>query len=98
MKMLYNKRKPLFNRAVKAKYPRVDLQAGAGADRPAGRGAPRPSDLHSCHMGYQAGRLKMACHAHASPLDLRFAVATSCNAYFCYVFRDILDNPKYGEA
>ena len=39
----------------------------------------------------------MACHAHASPLDLRFAVATSCNAYFCYVFRDILDNPKYGE-
>ena len=52
--------------------------------------------VHSCHMGYQAGRLKMACHAHASPLDLRFAVATSCNAYFCYVFRDILDNPKYG--
>ena len=31
----------------------------------------------------------------ASPLDLRFAVATSCNAYFCYVFRDILDNRKY---
>ena len=59
-------------------------------------GVLRPSDLHSCHMGYQAGRLKMACHAHASPLDLRFAVATSCNAYFCYVFRDILDNPKYG--
>ena len=23
-------------------------------------------------------------------------MATSCNAYFCYVFRDILDNPKYG--
>ena len=38
----------------------------------------------------------MKCHSHASPLDLRFAVATSCNAYFCYVFRDILDNPKYG--
>ena len=37
----------------------------------------------------------MKCHAHASPLDLRFAVATSCNAYFCYVFRDILDNRKY---
>ena len=38
----------------------------------------------------------MKCHAHPSPIDLRFAVATSCNAYFCYVFRDILDNPKYG--
>ena len=95
-KMLYNKRKPLFNRAVKAKYPPGStfklVQGLIGLQE----GVLRPSDLHSCHMGYQAGRLKMACHAHASPLDLRFAVATSCNAYFCYVFRDILDNPKYG--
>ena len=59
-------------------------------------GVLRPSDLHVCHEGYQAGRRRMKCHSHASPLDLRFAVATSCNAYFCYVFRDILDNPKYG--
>ena len=96
MKMLYNKRQPMFNRAVKAKYPPGStfklVQGLIGLQE----GVLRPSDLHSCHMGYQAGRLKMACHAHASPLDLRFAVATSCNAYFCYVFRDILDNPKYG--
>ncbi len=95
MKMLYNKRRPLFNRAVKAKYPPGStfkvVQGLIGQQE----GVLRPSDHHSCHMGYQAGRLKMACHAHSSPLDLRFAVATSCNAYFCYVFRDILDNPKY---
>lgn len=96
MKMLYNKRHPLFNRAVKAKYPPGStfklVQGLIGLQE----GVLRPSDLHSCHMGYQAGRLKMGCHSHASPLDLRFAVATSCNAYFCYVFRDILDNPRYG--
>ena len=96
MKMLYNKRHPLFNRAVKAKYPPGStfklVQGLIGLQE----GVLRPTDLHSCHMGYQAGRLKMGCHAHASPLDLRFAVATSCNAYFCYVFRDILDNPRYG--
>ena len=95
MKMLYNKRKPLFNRAVKAKYPPGStfklVQGLIGLQE----GVLRPSDLHSCHMGYQAGRLKMACHAHASPLDLRFAVATSCNAYFCYVFRNIIENKKY---
>ena len=95
MKMLYNKRQPLFNRAVKAKYPPGStfklVQGLIGLQE----GVLRPSDLHVCHNGYQAGRLKMGCHAHASPLDLRFAVATSCNAYFCYVFRDILDNPKY---
>ena len=96
MELLRNKRNPLFNRAVKAKYPPGStfklVQGLIGLQE----GVLRPSDLHSCHMGYQAGRLKMACHAHASPLDLRFAVATSCNAYFCYVFRDILDNSKYG--
>ena len=51
---------------------------------------------YPCHEGYQVGRLRVRCHSHASPLDLRFAVATSCNAYFCYVFRNILENPKYG--
>ncbi len=96
MKMLYNKRRPLFNRAVKAKYPPGStfklVQGLIGLHE----GVLRPSDTHTCNLGYQVGRLKMACHAHASPLDLRFAVATSCNAYFCYVFRDILENRKYG--
>ena len=96
MKMLRNKRHPLFNRAVKAKYPpgsTFKLVQGLIGQQ---EGVLRPSDTHSCHLGYTYGRKKMACHAHASPLDLRFAVATSCNAYFCYVFRDILENRKYG--
>ncbi len=96
MELLRNKRQPLFNRAVKAKYPPGStfklVQGLIGLQE----GVLRPSDIHSCHMGYQVGHLKMGCHAHASPLDLRYAVATSCNAYFCYVFRDILDNPKHG--
>jgi len=96
MRMLRNKRRPLFNRAVKAKYPPGStfkiVQGLIGQQE----GVLRPSDLHECHTGYQVGRLRMACHSHPSPLDLRFAVATSCNAYFCYVFRDILDNPRYG--
>jgi penicillin-binding protein 2 len=95
MRMLGNKRRPLYNRAVKAKYPPGStfklVQGLIGLQE----GVLRPSDIHPCHLGYQVGRLKMACHAHASPLDLRFAVATSCNAYFCYVFRDILENRKY---
>ncbi len=96
MKMLYNPRRPLFNRAVKAKYPPGStfklVQGLIGLQE----GVLRPSDTHSCSMGYRMGRLKVGCHAHASPLDLRFAVATSCNAYFCYVFRDIIENRKYG--
>lgn len=94
--MVRNKRRPMFNRAVRAKYPPGStfklVQGLIGLQE----GVLKPSDRHICKQGYSAGRLKMRCHAHPSPLDLRFAVSTSCNAYFCYVFRDILDNPKYG--
>ena len=96
MKLLRNRRNPLFNRAVKAKYPPGStfklVQGLIGLQE----GVLRPSDLHSCNRGYAYGGKKMGCHAHGSPLDLRAAVATSCNAYFCYVFRDILDNRHYG--
>ena len=95
MELMYNKRNPMFNRAVKGKYPPGStfklVQGLIGLQE----GVLKPSDLHPCHGGYKIGR-GVACHAHASPADLRFAVATSCNAYFCYVFRDIIDNPKYG--
>ena len=96
MELLYNKRQPLFNRAVSCRYPPGStfklVQGLIGMQE----GVLTPSMRYPCHEGYQVGRLKMRCHAHTSPADLRFAIATSCNAYFCYVFRDILENPRYG--
>ncbi len=96
MAMLYNNRQPLFNRAVKAKYPPGStfklVQGLIGMQE----GVLRPSDTHPCHDGYHVGRISQKCHSHYSPLDLRSAVAQSCNAYFCYVFRDIIENRKYG--
>ena len=96
MKMLGNKRNPMFNRAVKGKYPPGStfklVQGLIGLQE----GVLKPSDMYPCRMGYTVGRLHVGCHAHSSPADLRFAIATSCNAYFCYVFRDILENQKYG--
>jgi alpha-ribazole phosphatase len=46
-------------------------------------------------MGYHVGGLTVGCHAHGGPLDLRQSVAQSCNAYYCNVFRRIIDNSKY---
>lgn len=96
MQMLNNKRQPLFNRAVRAKYPPGStfklVQGLIGLQE----GVLSPNNCYSCHNGYRAGPITVKCHAHASPLNLYYAVATSCNAYFCYVFRNILDNPKYG--
>ncbi|MCH5329982.1 MAG: penicillin-binding protein 2 [Alistipes sp.] len=96
MKMLNNKRRPLFNRAVRAKYPPGStfklVQGLIGLQE----GVLKPTNMYPCHMGYHNGRVTVKCHAHGSPLNLYEAVATSCNAYFCYVFRNILDNPRYG--
>ena len=88
-------RLPLFNRAVMAPYPpgstfkMVNGLIGLQED------VLKPSYRYECHMGYKIGR-GVACHAHPSPVDLRQAIMTSCNAYFCYVIRNILDNPKNG--
>ncbi|MEG1621874.1 MAG: penicillin-binding transpeptidase domain-containing protein [Alistipes sp.] len=95
MKMLANKQRPLFNRAVSAKYPPGStfklVQGLIGLQE----GVLTPGSRYPCHQGYQVGSLHVGCHNHASPLDLREAVANSCNAYFCYVLRDILDNNHY---
>lgn len=95
MKLQNNKRQPLFNRAVKAKYPpgsTFKLVQGLIGQQ---EGVLTPSNTYSCNMGYHVGRIHQGCHAHASPLDLRSAVAQSCNAYFCYVFRNIIENRKF---
>ncbi|MBR5821616.1 MAG: penicillin-binding protein 2 [Alistipes sp.] len=94
--MLHNQRQPQFNRAVKAKYlPGSTFKLVQGLIG-LQEGVLRPTQKYPCEMGYRYGKRKMACHAHSSPLDLRDAVAHSCNAYFCYVFRDMITNAKYG--
>jgi penicillin-binding protein 2 len=87
--------KPLFDRAVMAVYPPgstfklinglVGLQEGTLV----------PSNTYSCSMGYHAGNLTVGCHRHSSPLNLIGGIQISCNAYFCNVFRNILDNKEY---
>lgn len=95
MRMLNDVQKPMFNRAVQAKYPPGStfklVQGLIGLQE----GVLTPAHAYPCHGGYSYGKKKMGCHPHASPLDLRNAVAQSCNAYFCYVFRDIIENRKY---
>ena len=84
MQMLGNKRRPLFNRAVSAKYPPGStfklVQGLVGMQE----GVLTPANAYPCHGGYSYGSKKMKCHPHPSPLDLRNAVANSCNAYSRY--------------
>ncbi len=96
MELLYDKRRPLFNRSVSARYPPGStfklLQGLVGMQE----GVLRPEMQYSCNNGFYYSGKKLGCHPHATPLALKYAVATSCNAYFCHVYRNILHNNKYG--
>jgi len=84
--------KPLFNRALQAsQYPPGStfklIQALVGLEE----GTVTPDTYHSCRGGYYFGRRRLGCHGHKSPLSMNYSISTSCNAYYCNVFKDILD-------
>lgn len=91
-----NPYKPMFNRAVQAPYPPGSVFKLVNALIGLQEGVVQPGTLHGCSKGYHFGRNKLGCHAHKSPINLEESIMMSCNAYYCYVLRDILDNPKYG--
>ena len=92
-----NKYKPMFNRAVmSSNNPPGSVFKLVNGLIGLQEGVLKPEYQYPCDHGfsYTKGR-KLGCHGHASPLALLDAIATSCNGYFCYVFRNILENKKY---
>ncbi|MCL2097467.1 MAG: penicillin-binding transpeptidase domain-containing protein [Bacteroidales bacterium] len=89
-----NPLRPLFTRAVMSSYPPGSVFKVANALIGQQEGILTPETRYGCAMGYKVGR-GVDCHAHPSPLDLRQSIQMSCNAYYCYVFRNLIDNPKY---
>ena len=91
-----NPRKPMFNRTVMASYPPGSVFKLVNGLIGLQEGTLVPSNSYPCVHGFPyGGNHRLGCHGHASPLNLLSAIATSCNGYFCYVFRNILDNKKY---
>lgn len=82
---------PLFNRALMASYPPGSTFKPINGLIGLQENVISPSTMFYCNNGY----LFVACHTHESPLDLEGAIKNSCNAYFCQVFRKVLENPYY---
>ena len=92
-----NPYKPMYNRAVQASYPPGSVFKLVNGLIGLEDGVLHPSDLHSCAHGYSFGAgHKLGCHGHKSPINMEESIMMSCNAYYCYVLKDILDNRKYG--
>lgn len=87
--------KPMFNRAVQAPYPPGSVFKLVNGLIGLQEGTLRPEMAYSCSNGYHFGSHTLGCHGHRSPLVLEEAVMMSCNSYFCYVLRNMLENKEY---
>jgi penicillin-binding protein 2 len=83
--------KPLFNRSLMARYPPGStfklIQGLIGLQEE----VIDPNTRFSCNGGYYYAGRRLGCHAHSSPVDLKFSIQTSCNAYYCNVFKRLMD-------
>ena len=88
--------KPLYNRAALAQYPPGSTFKLVNALIGLQEKTIYAGSKYSCNSGFDFGveNRKMGCHEHRSPLNLKEAIATSCNAYFCHVYKGILENQK----
>ena len=86
---------PLFNRALMATYPPGSTFKLIDALIAQNEQVLTPETRYPCAGGYPPGGGKPKCHHHASPLALYESISHSCNSYYSYVFKSIIDNKKY---
>lgn len=82
--------KPLYDRALQGAYPPGSTFKPTQGLIFLQEGVINLSTLYPCYHGYVNG-LRVGCHGHASPISLKPALQTSCNAYFCWGFKHMID-------
>lgn len=88
--LVRDKNKPLFDRALQAGYPPGSTFKPTQGLIFLQEGIVTTSTMYPCHHGY-VNRIRVGCHSHASPISLKPALQTSCNAYFCWGFKNFID-------
>ena len=98
-KLVKDDSKPLFDRALMAAYPPGSTFKPTQGLILLQEGIINLNTTYPCHGGYVNGGLRVGCHAHGSPLPLKPALQTSCNAFFCWGFKAMIDRrSKYGSS
>lgn len=87
--------KPLFNRAITGGYPPGSTFKSIMALMGLQEGTLHGNDVYPCFGGYRLGSHTVGCHSHGPLKDLSSAIQHSCNAYFCYVFKNVIDQDKF---
>ena len=84
--------KPLYDRSISAAYPPGSIFKLINALIALDEKVIHAGTLFKCNNGWNYKNiLNIGCHSHKSPLNLRQAIAQSCNAYFCSTFDKIIN-------
>ncbi|MDE6335158.1 MAG: penicillin-binding protein 2, partial [Muribaculaceae bacterium] len=82
--------KPLYDRALQGAYPPGSTFKPTQGLIFLQEGIITPTTQYPCYHGY-INRIRVGCHGHGSPIALKPALQTSCNAYFCWGFKNMID-------
>ena len=100
--LLNNRFKPLFDRSIMGAYPPGSTFKPSQGLIFEQEGIVTTATAYPCHRGFISGGLRVGCHGHGSPIALKPALQTSCNGYFCWGLKYMLDNrrkyPKTADA
>lgn len=87
--------KPLLDRPLMARYPPGSTFKVVNSLIFQQEGIITPETRYPCHHGFIFGGLTVGCHGHPSPLDMRHSLQTSCNGYYCWGLKAMMDSKKY---
>ena len=92
--LVNTKNKPLFDRSIQAAYPPGSTFKPTQGLIFRQEGIVDLSTAYPCYRGFINAGMRVGCHGHGSPIALKPAIQTSCNAYFCWGLKHMLDNRK----
>ena len=85
---------PLFDRSIQAAYPPGSTFKPTQGLIFLEEGIIDLTTAFPCSRGFVSGGMRVGCHGHGSPISLKPAIQTSCNAYFCWGLKRMLENRK----
>lgn len=92
-----NPQRPLLDRSIQGAYPPGSTFKPSQGLILLQEGIITLGTSFPCSRGYINSGLRVGCHGHAAPIALKPSLQTSCNSFFCWGLKSMLDRKrKYG--
>ncbi len=88
--LVRNPYKPLYDRALQGAYPPGSTFKPTQGLIFLQEGIVTTATQYPCYHGY-INKIRVGCHGHGSPIAIKPALQTSCNAYFCWGLKNLID-------